>query len=446
MKSKITLTAEMQSIIVLLGQADHNLKLTQIAERLTPPLSRRTLQRRLMSLKEQGLVETRGTKSATEYFLAKSEVKLPLSTGALQLKLKMNQPLTKRKPVGYKTDFLFSYQPNKTFYLSEKIRTHLLKQGQQFHQKLQPGTYVKRILHRLLIDLSWNSSRLEGNTYSLLETERLIEYGAAAPGKNAFEAQMIINHKDAIEFMVNHTDASGINKNIVLSVHALLSNNLLANPRARGALRKIPVGIGRTVYHPLEIPQVIEECFQNICDVAHKIKDPFEQAFFLMVQLPYLQPFEDVNKRVSRLVANIPLMLHNLSPLSFIDVPKEDYIGSLLAVYELNDTRFLRDVFIWTYERSAQHYKLIQDTLTEPNLLMMRYQKILFELVNLVVTRNLHGKDILSFIEQWSAQRIDPLHRSDFALQAEREIASLHSGNIAIYRITPEMFSKWRQK
>lgn len=93
----------------------------------------------------------------------------------------------------------------------------------------------------------------------------------------------------------------------------------------RGQLRQIPAGIGRTVYHPLEIPQLIEESFARIIDKAAKIIDPFEQAFFSMVHLPYLQPFDDVNKRVSRLTANIPLIKNNLSPLSFIDVPKNDY-------------------------------------------------------------------------------------------------------------------------
>src|SRR3990167_1678765 len=162
--------------------------------------------------------------------------------------------------------------------------------------------------------------------------------------------------------------SSGVDKFVIYNIHALLSHNLLTNPRACGQLRQIAVGIGSCVYSPLEIPHVIAECFQAIIDTAKKIEDPFEQAFFLMVQLPYLQPFEDVNKRVSRLAVNIPLMQHNLSPLSFIHVPKKDYISGLLAVYELNKVELLRDVFVWAYERSAEHYQLIYNTLTEPDL------------------------------------------------------------------------------
>jgi Fic family protein len=162
-----------------------------------------------------------------------------------------------------------------------------------------------------LVDLSWNASRLEGNTYSLLDTERLLELGEAAEGKDAFEAQMILNHKAAIELLVEQAAEVGFNRYTILHLHALLSDNLLPDPQACGRLRAMPVGIAQTVYHPLAVPQLIEECFQHMLDTAAAIADPFEQAFFVMVHVPYLQPFEDANKRVSRLAAHIPLIRHN---------------------------------------------------------------------------------------------------------------------------------------
>jgi Fic family protein len=113
------------------------------------------------------------------------------------------------------------------------------------------------------------------------------------------------------------------------------------------------VGIGKSTFHPLELPQVIEECFNELLNTATAIQYPFEQAFFAMVQLPYLQPFDDVNKRVSRLSANIPFIKSNLSPLSFIDVPRSLYIDALLAVYELNKVDLLKDVFLWGANTSA---------------------------------------------------------------------------------------------
>ncbi len=131
------------------------------------------------------------------------------------------------------------------------------------------------------------------------------------------ETQMLLNHKDAIELLVEQAAEVGFNRYTILNLHALLSNNLLPDPQACGRLRTTPVKIGGSVYHPLEVPQLIDECFGQILTFTSKIEDPFEQAFFTMVHLPYLQPFLDVNKRVSRLAANIPLIRRNLCPSPF---------------------------------------------------------------------------------------------------------------------------------
>jgi Fic family protein len=118
---------------------------------------------------------------------------------------------------------------------------------------------------------------------------------------------MILSRKDAIEFLVGAADEIGFNRYTILNLHALLADNVLADPAAAGWLRCIAVGIERSVFHPLEVPQLVEESFDQILATAAAITDPFEQAFFVMVHLPYLQPFDDVNKRVSRLAANISL-------------------------------------------------------------------------------------------------------------------------------------------
>ena len=165
----------------------------------------------------------------------------------------------------------------------------------------------------MLIDLSWNSSRLEGNTYSLLDTKRLVDFGQEAQGKDRREAQMILNHKAAIEFLVRTADEITFNRLTLLNLHAFLADGLLEDPDSPGRLRKILIGIDGSPYHPPGVPQVIEECFDQMLASARAINDPFEQAFFIMVQLPYLQPFDDVNKRVSRLAANIPLIKGNRS-------------------------------------------------------------------------------------------------------------------------------------
>jgi hypothetical protein len=179
------------------------------------------------------------------------EAAVPLSAASQEMRAYLRQPLNARKPVGYNREFLDSYRPNETFYLSEEQRAHLAQVGKPNFEDRTAGTYAKQILNRLLIDLSWNSSRLEGNTYSLLDTTRLIELGEVAEGRDRLEAQMIVNHKDAIEFLVNDADTIGFNRYTVLNLHGILAQDLLPDPGAPGRRR---LGVGKSRFHPLELP------------------------------------------------------------------------------------------------------------------------------------------------------------------------------------------------
>jgi Fic family protein len=372
-----------------------------------------------------------------------SKLTIDVSRSAEAIFRHVSQPLQKRKPVGYNRNFLDGYIPNDTYYLTAILRKKLLKLG-TVTENIQPaGTYARQILNRLLIDLAFHSSRLEGNTYSLLDTQRLIETGKSASGKAAEETQMIVNHKAAIEFLVQSADTTGIDKRTVRSLHAILSDNLLGDPAAGGRLRGIPVDIGGSVYTPLAVPQLVEECFGQILNVAAAIRDPFEQAFFLLVHLPYLQPFEDVNKRVARLSANIPLIRGNLKPLSFIDVPEDEYVAGLLGVYELNRTDLLRDVFAWAYERSAEHYKVVRQSLGSPDEFRLRYRNEIKEVVADVIQNLVTSAEVNSYVTKWSERRVDELDLPKFVAVVEAELAGLHEGNVARYQVTPNQFEVW---
>ena len=341
----------------------------QISDALAAAPPRRTLQYRLKSLVDSKRLVMEGTRRGARYRVPRQisvaaqrvtshftrssvrvEIRPSLSEPAAEIRGHVRQPMAARQPVGYDRAFLDSYQPNHTFYLSRTEREHLREVGTPKIPEQPAGTYARQILNRLLIDLSWNSSRLEGNTYSLLDTTHLLEIGEEAEGKERLEAQMILNHKDAIEFLVDAPEDIGFNRHTITNLHALLADNLLADPDAPGRLRHIVVDITGSVFHPLAVPQLIEECFDQILATASTIRDPFEKAFFVMVQLPYLQPFDNVNKRVSRLAANIPLIKANLSPLSFEDTPVDLYAEAILGMYELKRVELLRDVFIWAYE------------------------------------------------------------------------------------------------
>jgi hypothetical protein len=200
---------------------------------------------------------------------AADEAAVPLSPESQKIRAYLRQPLSARKSVGYNREFLNAYRPGKTFYLPEGARARLAEIGERPVSGQEPaGTYARRILNRLLIDLSWNSSRLEGNTYSLLDTKRLIEFGQEADGRDRLEAQMILNHKDAVEFLVGNAAEIGFNRYTILNLHAILANNLLADERAAGRLRHIGVGIDGSVYHPPETPQLVEECFDQLLATA----------------------------------------------------------------------------------------------------------------------------------------------------------------------------------
>lgn len=307
------------------------------------------------------------------------------------------------------------------------------------------GTYARQILDRLLIDLSWNSSRLEGNTYSLLDTRRLIEFGQEAEGRDQLEAQMILNHKAAIEFLVGNAADVGFNRRTIQNLHAILADNLLADNRAAGRLRQIGVGIGGSVYHPPETPALVEECFDQLLATAAAIADPFEQSFFVMVQLPYLQPFDDVNKRVSRMAANIPFIRANLSPLSFTDLPRDLYSQAMLGVYELNRIELLRDVFIWSYERSAARYAAVRQSLGEPDPFRLRYRGALRDVIPQVVRGRMDRKKAIAHVAAWAAGHVEESDREKFQEVAENELLGLHEGNFARYPVTPGEFSAWQE-
>jgi hypothetical protein len=437
-----------------------SVSLADVATALGLKLPDRTLQYRLRYLVDKGRLVREGKgRRGTKYRLpesdtdasmtrpaasgGKDEAAVQLSPESIEIRGYLSQPPAARKPAGYNREFLYSYRPNVSFYLSREERIRLAGIGKPNFAADAAGTYAKQIFSRLLIDLSWNSSRLEGNTYSLLDTRRLIEFGQEAQGRDRREAQMIVNHKDAIAFLVNSADEIGFNRYTILNLHGILAHNLLADEGAVGRLRHIGVGIEGSTFHPLEVPQLIDECFNRVLATAAAIDDPFEQAFFAMVQLPYLQPFDDVNKRVSRLAANIPFIRQNLSPLSFTDVPRALYTSAVLGVYELNKVDLLRDVFLWAYERSAAQYAAVRQSLGEPDPFRFRHSGALRQIVSEVVKGRVGRQAASGYIAAWTEKNIEAAEQERFREMAENELLSLHEGNFARYRIRPSEFAAW---
>jgi len=458
---KIVPSGELDRILAEVALRPAGIGVDALQAALQNKVARRTLQRRLAELVAQQRLITQGEGRALLYrpapikaaarlqeeadrLIATADAYVPTSPEGDEIRAYVRRPFAQRRPVAYDIRFLEAYAPNHTFYLDASLRTQLHVLGRSSVETKAPaGTFARDILSRLLIDLSWASSQLEGNTYTRLDTERLIEFGQAAVGKNALETQMILNHKSAIEFLVGDPRVA-VDTDTVIALHALLSDGLLRDPIASGRVRQRAVEIGGSVFRPIALPQRLQELFGIVLRMAAEIDDAFEQAFFLMVHLPYLQPFEDVNKRVSRLAANIPLLRRNLSPMSFIDVPAQAYVDGMLGVYELTRVELLRDVFVWAYERSCQQYVAVKQQLVPPDTFRLRYRTEISAAVKALVQQGLA-------LEELNLERVTPASvaiedRARFAAQLRTEFDTLHGGNAVRFGLRPLEVATWQGK
>ncbi len=235
----------------------------------------------------------------------------------------------------YLADFLIKYKKN-----IKKISKDILKSE----------------FERLTIELSWKSSSIEGNTYTLLETESLIRYGKKAKGHKKAEAEMILNHKIALDYIrKNFNSFKNISISKIEDIHCLLMKNL----GIKLGLRKLPVGITGTIYRPLDNIYQIREALEFACKIVNKEKDVFSKALILILIISYIQPFNDGNKRTSRFSANAILMAYNICPLSYRSVDEGEYKKAMILFYEQNNLSYFKKIFIEQFEFATKNYFLV---------------------------------------------------------------------------------------
>jgi Fic family protein len=218
--------------------------------------------------------------------------------------------------------------------------------------KLSESEYKKE-LERLAIDLSWKSSQIEGNTYSLLETEQLLKEKETASGKTREEATMLLNHKDAIDFVIEEPDyliPLSISK--IEDIHSLLTKELEVSRN----IRKHRVGISGTNYRPLDNEYQIRDALSAMCELVNNKDNIFEKALLTLMLISYIQPFIDGNKRTARIVSNAILMNYNYCPLSFRTVDSVDYKKAMLIFYEQNNINAFKNIFIEQFEFAVKTY------------------------------------------------------------------------------------------
>ncbi|EQD55947.1 filamentation induced by cAMP protein Fic [mine drainage metagenome] len=411
--------------------------------------SRRTLQRALQDLALAKRIVMRGQGRGARYFEMAPAMRhglgFAISENADRVWHRVRAPLGQRAPLGYNPAFIKSYQPNVGHYLTEQQRLHLREIG-TVPSTARADTRRREIAARLLVDLSWASSHIEGNTYDRLSTARLIQEGVVAEGKTRDETQMILNHKAAIEFLLTGDERLRVDKLTVCNLHALLSENLLSNPEDAGKVRSHPVNIGQSTYIPLAGGTLLDQDLVGALEIVRAVHDPYEQAFCLFTWLPYLQPFTDVNKRTSRLTANVPLLKSGLCPLSFVGVEPLAYTSALLGVYELNDVSLARDLFIYACERSVQAYLAVDQTLAQPDPVRMARRTLIFNGVAAIVRDNPANQKAYAeeYVQKTGGIHGDVTEFDPVVRHILEDVQRLHEGNIFRYGIRLDEFGKWK--
>ena len=238
---------------------------------------------------------------------------------------------------------------------SDKELAHLDALQDEFRQhvnELTDNEYRKE-MERLGIDLSWKSSQIEGNTYTLLETERLLRESKTAEGKTREEAVMLLNHKESLNFILDNPDyLQELTVSHIEDIHQLLTKDLSIDK----GLRRHRVGITGTNYHPLDNEFQIREAMRDACKLINSKYNIFEKALLTLVLLSYIQPFSDGNKRTARITSNALLIANDYCPLSFRSIDSIDYKKAMLIFYEQNNLYAFKQIFIEQFEFAVKEY------------------------------------------------------------------------------------------
>ena len=350
MSDKITLTARQQKIIQQFPVGEW-VSAGLVAEKF-PDVSAATLRRDLAELVGRGVLEREGEKKGAKYAITeRSRLFLPFTLGTYY-----EQDTEDRNAQTTYNFAAFSAMGSASLFTSEQDMA-MRKATRLFHdnaQGLSPTLYQKE-LERFVIEFSWKSSKIEGNTYSLLDTEFLLRNGLEAAGKSKHETKMILNHKNAYLFIVESIrDGVTMDVAYIEQVHHLVTEGLGVERGLRNRL----VGISGSVYTPLAMKRQLHEQLATLTQIIAQKESAYEQALIAVLGLSYLQPFEDGNKRTARVLANSLLLRAGYAPLSYRSIGEREYKEATLIFYEQNSVVPFRELFVEQYVYSATHYNL----------------------------------------------------------------------------------------
>lgn len=310
-----------------------------------------TMKRLLATGVQNGDIMVEGKARATRYRLSsQAHLLMPLNLDTY-FALDVDE---RQMQTSFNFELIREQLPAVTLFNDEE-RLHLQELQNEFRQNVSDMTKneYRKEMERLGIDLSWKSSQIEGNTYSLLETERLLRESKTADGKTKEEAVMLLNHKDALRFVLDHPDyLQTLTVSHIEDIHQLLTKELSVDK----GIRHRRVGITGTNYHPLDNEFQIREALQDTCDLINGKEDVFEKALLTLLLLSYIQPFSDGNKRTARITSNALLIANGFCPLSFRSVNSIDYKKAMLVFYEQNNLYAFKQIFIEQFEFAVREY------------------------------------------------------------------------------------------
>ena len=323
----------------------------EILEGLNLDMSVATLRRKLQSLVAADLINAIGELKSRKYEISNGfEIIRPIDMNKYFEKEIDDRVIQDKFNSGLINDTLQNISIFKNTELD-----HLKKLQETFTSNLSKLTRseYKKELERLAIDLSWKSSQIEGNTYSLLETERLLKDKETAAGKTKDEATMLLNHKDALDFIIgNPTYINPLTVSCIEDIHSILVNDLDISRN----IRSRRVGISGTNYKPLDNAFQIKEALVSMCSLINIKKNVFEKALLSLVLISYIQPFSDGNKRTARIISNAILMNHHFCPISFRTIDSIEYKKAMLVFYEQTNINPFKNVFIGQFEFAVNTY------------------------------------------------------------------------------------------
>ena len=323
----------------------------EIAEALTNAPNERTLKRIIADCVQKGDIVVEGKGKATRYSLSpQSHLMMPLNIDTYFA----NDVDERVVQQSFNFQLICDILPNVTLFTAEeKERLDVAHKAFRDNMSTLSDVEYRKEMERLGVDLSWKSSQIEGNTYSLLETERLLKEKETARGKTKEEAVMLLNHKDALDFILDNPDyLKELSVRRIEDIHSILTKELGVG----SGIRKRRVGITGTNYRPLDNEFQIREALEDTCRLINGKEDIFEKALLALVLLSYIQPFTDGNKRTARIGSNAILMAWGYCPLSFRTVDSIDYKKAMLMFYEQNNIAAFKQIFIEQYEFAVKNY------------------------------------------------------------------------------------------